>query len=226
MAAPVDSYIVLPDDSGNSGKKDREQTRVVSGQTVYEKIIVKVRQAAILGVYRAATAQLAVLAAATNGTTTGLLWAHVPTAVTNKKVRLRRCYLTSQNNGITTAMSTAPRIRMDRMTFTGTASGAQITAAKNDSGYPSPVFDLRTAVTGLTPSLVAQLGTAAVMGSVTAAGAYSPAVIDMFPAASEEDEWNVFAPGEGFVLYQDTAGTASDQRLVNVVMLWDEIDTA
>lgn len=225
MAGPVDSYIILPDDSGNSGKKDRNQSRVVGGNTVYEKFIVKVRQAQLLGVYRAATAQLAIVQTATNGTTTGLLWAHVPTAVTNKKVRLRRAFVTSQFTAAT-AFPTAPRLRMDRMTFTGTASGAAVTAAKVDSGYPSPVFDLRTAVTGLTPVLVAQLGNAAICGALTAVGAWAPAVIDVFPATSEEDEWNVFAPGEGFVIYQDTAGSATDTRVANLVLLWDEIDTA
>ena len=226
MAAPVDSYIVLPDDSANTGKKARAQSRVVSGNTVYENEVVKIRQAQILGVYRACSAQLAVVASATNGTgDLYLLWCHMPTAVTNIKARLRRIYVTTQLSTVA-VMSTAPRLRMDRMTFTGTASGATITAGKLNSSYGAPNFVCATAVTGLTPSLVAQLGNAAVVGALTAIGAWAPGVIDMSPGASEEDEWNVFAPGEGFVIYQDTAGTASDTRLANVVMMWDEIDTA
>lgn len=225
MGAPVETFIQLPDDAGNTGKKDREQSRVVGANTVYEKFVVRVRQAQVLGVYRAALPQQTVLLTAQNGTTTGILWAHVPIAVTNKKARLRRLYVSSQH-GSALATPTAPRIVMQRMTFTGTASGAAVTAAKNDSSYPTPVFDLRTAVTGLTPTLVAAMGAAPVVGALTAVGAYAPAVIDVFPAASEEDEWNVFAPGEGFVLFQDTAGTTSDTRVSNIVMLWDEIDTA
>lgn len=225
MAAPVDAIIITPDDSGNAGKKLRTQTRTVGSNTVHENFYVQVRQAALLGVYRMATAQLAILAAATNGTTTGLLWIHNPTATSNKKARIRRLFMTSQHS-TALATPTAPRVRADRMTFSGTASGGAITAAKIDSGAAAPILDIRTAVTGLTPSLVAALGTGAVCGALTAVGAWAPAVVDIIPPAAGEDEWPILAPGEGIAVYQDTAGTASDTRLVNICMVWDEVDTA
>src|SRR6185436_13483240 len=218
MAAPVDSYAQLPDDSGNAGKKIRSQTRVVGANTVHEHFFVNVRQAAVLGVYRAAMAQVTVQASAQNGTSTGFLWAHVPSAVTNKKVRIRRVYVTSQHSTVL-ATPTAPRIVMTRMTFTGTASGASVTVGKVDAGAPTAVFDLRTAVTGLTPTLVAALGSAPIVGALTAVGAYAPASTDLISVSGLEDEWIILAPGEGVVLYQDTAGTASDTRLANICLI-------
>lgn len=48
----------------------------------------------------------------------------------------------------------------------------------------------------------------------------------MIDPAADEDEWLVLVPGEGFVIWQDTAGTTSDTRKFNIQLLWDEIDTA
>lgn len=225
MAAPIASKVILPDDSGNTGKKVRTQTRVVGSDTVHEHMYIQIRQAQVLGVYRIAMAQVTILASAQNGTSSGFLWFHVPNAVTNKKARLRRVYVCSQHS-TALATPTAPRLVLARMTFTGTASGASITPVKIDASGTAAVADLRTAVTGLTVSLVGNLGAAAICGAVTAVGAYAPAEIDIIDPASEEDEWPIFAPGEGCVIYQDTAGTTSDTRMANIVLLWDEIDTA
>lgn len=225
MAAPLAAFVQLPSDSGNTGKKIRTQTRVVGADTVHEHYFVRTPAAQILGVYRVAMAQSTVLAAAQNGTTTGFLWAHVPVAITGKKVRVRRFYTTAQHSTVL-ATPTAPRLRFDRFTFTGTASGAQLTAAKISNTYPAPIFDLRTAMTGLVVTLNGSLGTAAMCGALTAVGAYVAAEINIFDPASEEETWVTFAPGEGGVLYQDTAGTSSDTRKFNPCMLFDEIDTA
>lgn len=225
MAAPIANKIILPDDSGNAGKKVRTQTRVVGADTVHEHFFVEEHKALVLGVYRAALAQQTVLAAAQNGTSTGFLWAHVPTAVSGKKARIRLVYVSSQHS-TALATPTAPRLVLTRFTFTGTASGAAVTAAKVDATYPAPVLDLRTAATGLTVALVAALAAAGLAGALTAVGAYHPVDINIVDPGESEDEWIVIAPGEGVVLYQDTAGTTSDTRKFNPVLIWDEIDTA
>lgn len=224
MAGPVDSFAQLPDDSGNTGKKIRSQTKTVGANTVHEHFFVQSRQAVLLGVYRAAMAQVVALNAAQNGTTTGALWFINPTATVNKKLRLRRVLVSTQHSTVL-ATPTAPRLRLDRITFTGTSSGAVVTPGKVDSAFGSPVAVLTTVVTGITVSLVAAMGIAPFCGALTAVGAYAPGMIDMFPT-SAEDEWNVFAPGEGCVIWQDTAGTSADTREANIVLIWDEIDTA
>ena len=73
MAAPIADKIVLPLDTGNTGKKVRTQTRVVGADTVHEHIYIPTRQAQVLGVYRLGMAQQTVLATAQNGTSTGFL---------------------------------------------------------------------------------------------------------------------------------------------------------
>lgn len=56
--------------------------------------------------------------------------------------------------------------------------------------------------------------------------AYEPCFKDIIDPAADEDDWPIFKPGEGFVVYQDTAGTTSDTRKINIQLLADEIDTA
>lgn len=224
MAGPVAAKVNLPDDSGNTGPKVRTQTRVVGGNTVHEHFFISQRQAEILAVYRAVLDQQTVQAAAQNGTSSGFLWAHVPVAVANKKARLRKIMVDTQHSSAL-ATPTAPRLVAQRFTFTGTASGATVAASKTNSGDPAAVLDLRTAVTGLTVSLVNKFKAFGIVGALTAVGAYAPAPI-VLGLHDAEDEWHTFASGEGFVLWQDVAGTAADTRKLNISLLWDEIDTA
>lgn len=184
----------------------------------YANRIIEAR--ASLGVYRAALAQVTVLQAAQDGTTTGFLWAYLPAAAT-KKARIRKVLVSSQQS-TALATPTAPRLSLVRATFTGTASGTQVTPGKVDSAHPAAVFDLRTAVTGLTPVLGAAIGALGLVGSQTAVGNYHPIATPLFKAELE-DERLVIAPGEGIVIYQDTAGTASDTRKANIGLVWDEI---
>jgi hypothetical protein len=228
MAAPIADKVQLPDDSGNTGKKVRTQTRVVGANTVHEHFWVSTRQAQVLGVYRLGMAGIAVSASAQNGTSTGGLWFHIPSAVTSKKARIRKIFVSSRHTTAFAATASG-RLAMSRFTFTGTASGASVTPVLNDTTWPASIASLRTAVTGLTVSLVGILGTAGLVGSLTAVGAYYGAVDTDFINSSgsgDEDEWPVFAPGEGFVIWQDTAGTTSDTRQYDLDLLWDEIDTA
>ena len=222
MAAPIADKIILPLDTGNTGKKVRTQTRVVGADTVHEHVYVPTRQAQVLGVYRLGMAQQTVLATAQNGTSTAFLWMHVPTAISGKKVRIRKIRMESAS-GTLLATPSAPRVAVSRFTFTGAASGAQITGLKNDSSYPTHVVDLRTAATGLTVSLVGVIGVLGIAQALTAVGAMAPASIE-FIDADNEDEWIVLVPGEGIVLWQDVAGTTSDTRKLNINLIWDEID--
>jgi hypothetical protein len=224
MAAPLADKVLLPSDTGNAGKKVRTQTRVVGADTVHEHFFVTARGAQVLGIYQATLAQITAVAAAQNGTSTGSLWLHVPTAITNKKVRIRRVIFSAQHATAFAGVS-APRLAFSRMTFTGTASGAQVTGIKCDTTMPSAVADLRTAVTGLTPTLVGTLAAAPFGGALTAVGAYTATPFDLIQSDSEDDWW-VFAPGEGLAIWQDTAGTTSDTRVANLTLAWDEIDTA
>lgn len=225
MAAPVANKIILPDDSGNTGKNIRTQTRVVGADTVHEHFFVQVSNAKVLNVYRFALDQQTVLASAQNGTTAGFLFFHLGSAVSDKAARLRRLSVTSQHS---TALATpsAPRLRAVRYTSAGALSGTAITPALNDSAQPAAASILSSANTGNTVVHVAAFAAAALAGALTAVGAYEPCYKDLIDPASDEDDWPIFYPGQGFVVYQDTAGTTSDTRKFNIQGCWDEIDTA
>ena len=115
---------------------------------------------------------------------------------------------------------------MRRYTSSGGLSGALIAPNINDSGVhavPSALYSL--ANTGTTVVHVGiGFAAAGVVGAVTAVGAYSPVNIDFIDPNDDEDEWPVFRPGEGFVVFQDVAGTTSDTRKFNMQLLADEID--
>lgn len=231
MAAPVAGYFRDPDDTGYAGvspKKVHTQSRVVGSDTVHEHQFVKDRFITSFGTYEAVLAQQTYSATATDGTSTGYLWAHMPSAVSNRSARIRRIYLTAQYLG-SLAIS-APRVRIDRMTFTGTATGATVQPMKSTTQQASQAFDLRTAVTGLTVTLAGgALGTLALGGMLSGIAAWSPPLLGISELAaqfSEDDEWTLLKPGEGLSIYQDVAGTAADTRKFNIGIVWDEIDTA
>jgi len=131
-------------------------------------------------------------------------------------------------------MPTTPRIALTRFTFTGTASGATLAGSKKDALYPSHILDIRTAVTGLTPTLVPGASSVAASSLVPAfllSGTVADilwcetVMDDLIQAVSEDGFWTV-APGEGLVLWQPDAGTTSDIRRFTFEFTWDEIDTA
>ena len=227
MAAPVDAIVQLPDDSGNSGKKVRTQTEVVGGNVVHTHYFIPQRKAKILSVYRLALVQGTVLASAQNGTTAGMLFGHMGSAVSGKAMRLRRMAFSSQHS-TALATPTAPRLLIRRYTSSGALSGALLAPNVNDSAVhaaPAALFSL--ANTGTTVVHVGiGFGTSGIAGALTAVGAYEPCYKDIIDPASDEDDWPVFRPGEGFVVYQDVAGTASDTRKFNLQLLADEIDIA
>lgn len=227
MAAPVAAIIQLPDDSGNSGKKVRTQTRVVGANTVHEHIYVPERQAHVLSIYRLALVQGTVLAAAQNGTTAGMLFGHMPSAVSGKAMRVRRVSMSTQHS-TALATPTAPRLLIRRFTSSGALSGALLSPNLNSSvNHIAPACLYSLANTGTTVVHVGiGFAAASITGALTAVGAYDSAPKDMIDVSSEEDAWPVFYPGEGFVIYQDVAGTTSDTRKINIQILCDEIDTA
>lgn len=235
MAAPVAGYVRLADDSGYTGKTRflHAQSRVVGSDTVYEEFVVFDRRAKVVGVYEGALTQQSVSATLQDGLATGFMWLHMPAAISGRSARIRRIYYTPQMAATTTTAASAPRLRIDRFTFTGTATGATV-RADADASYNLPKLDMRTAVTGLTVSLVAAVFAGAICGAVdsttaTKAVALGPASISLtdFPGGThDEDEWIVLAPGEGIVLYQDVVGLASDPRRFDLTVVWDEIDTA
>lgn len=222
MAAPVAGYVQLPLDTGNTGKKVRTQSRVVGADTVHEHFFVPISVRKLTGLYFASNAVLSVQASAQNGTATAHWWFQVPSGA-SVRARIRRLEI---GIGITatTTMPTAPRIVLNRYTFTGTASGATVTPAKRNSGDATNVADMRTAVTGMTVSMVAAMVARIIPGAPLTTSGWGMPWANLRWDPSNEDEFIDLAAGEGVLLYQPDAGTASDTRRMSCTLVWDEYD--
>lgn len=225
MSAPVADKILLPTDVANTGKKLRTLTQLIGSDTVHTHFFIEQRAAKVLGVHRFAQDQNTILASAQNGTTAGMLFFHMPSTVSGKAARLRRLAVTSQHS-TALATPTAPRLRAVRFTSTGALTTGLLTPCLVDPDSTAPAALLSAVNTGVTVVHVAAFACAGLAGALTAVGAYEPCYKDMIDPAADEDEWTIFKPGQGFVVYQDIAGTASDTRKFNLQMLWDEIDIA
>jgi len=226
MAAPVASYIQLPDDASNTGKKVRTQTRVVGANTVHEHYFVPVSPRKILGIYSAVSTLYTVANSAQNGTSAAIGWLQVPSTATCN-VRLRYVSVAHTNN-VASAIdhATAPRIAVQRATFTGDFNGTLLNTAKRATVDATNQCDVRTASTGATVSLIA---TALVWASlvpgvdITTSGVYNSQFAETW-RPNFEDEFVELIPTECLAIYQIDAGTASDQRKCIVNVCWDEVD--
>lgn len=225
MAAPIADKVLLPLDTGNTGKKVRTQTRVVGADTVHEHFFVPVSKDTKTGFYKAHSGILTIPTAAHNGTTTGHLWFQNPVANTTRAARIRRLKETVQM--LSGAIDlTVPRQLFSRFTFTGTASGAALTAARRDSTDAAPTCDIRTAVTGMTTALVASIRHAGIP-QVNATLASATIQVNLMPVVSwqdyDEEEGIVVRPGEGVVLWSADASTTANRRLFSD-WEWEEFD--
>ena len=224
MAAPVADKIILPLDTGNTGKKKRTQTRVVGADTVHEDFVIMSSTRSYLGVHGFSSGNLTLLAAAQNGTSTGFLWIVNPVGSAVRIAISRLCFY----HQLTTTLSllTAPRVIAQIFTFTGTASGAALTTGKFDSRYPAAVGTVRTAVTGMTVTLGAiMVTTLPIITFGTTGWSFIAPDKDDNIATSEMSDV-VLAAGEGMVIYQADAGTTADTRKLVVDGAWSEFDAA
>ncbi len=225
MVAPVADKVILPLDTGNTGKKIRTQTRVVGADTVHEHFFIPISKDSITGVYRAHSGILTIPSAAHNGTTTGHLWFQNPTTGT-RIARLRRLAETVQV--ISGAIDlTAPRQLYSLFTFTGAASGATLTPAKRDSNDAAPTCDIRTAVTGMTPTLGGTFRHCGIP-AINATLASATIQVNLIPIVSEPhiteaDAAVIIRPGQGIILWSADASTTANRRLFSD-WTWEEFE--
>lgn len=225
MAAPVADKIILPLDTGNTGKKKRTQTRVVGADTVHEDFVILTSKDSKLGIYRVHSGILTIPTAAQNGTTTGHLWFSNPVG-SAVKGRLRRLRETGQT--VAGAIDlTVPRQLFSLFTFTGSASGATITPAKRDSTDVAAVCTVRTASAGMTVTLGATFrhtGIPAIIATATSATIQADLPPCIYPPEEPgEEDCVVIRPGEGIVLWSADASTTANRRLFSD-WSWEEFE--
>lgn len=235
MARSTPGKIILPSDGGNTGAKTPTMSRSQGADVVEMPVFIPERKEIVKGVYRTALPLQSVQASAQNGTTTGFLWMFCPAAVTNRAMRLRRAKLSFQHSAVSAAMQTIPRIGLSRFTFTGALSGATVAGAKIDPDSPNPSIDMRTASTGGTVVLNTDPGSllaSVIVPPTLLLGTLPTSALiaipnfeqDLISIAAEEDEWPMIKSGQGLVISQLDAATASDLRRFSLDILWDEIE--
>lgn len=118
-----------------------------------------------------------------------------------------------------TAFVSSPRITVERVTFTGTASGASITLAQRSSADAAATCSVRTASTGLSLTAGAILFSALCPSIMTAVG---PWMIEQDWHPKSIDDYILLKAGEGIVIRQPDAGTTADTRTLTVDLAWGE----
>lgn len=222
MSTPTPDKIILPLDTGNTGKKVRSQTRVVGADTVHEHFFIPISARNKLGLYKTSSLVLTVPSAVHNGTTTGYSWLYNPIGSTIK-MSVKRITIVDQFTALAVDLL-AGELRASLFTFTGTGSGALLTPAKRDSTDAGAQGNHRTASTGLTCTLGAPIFSRfyQTMDLVTGgAGHWSPQTTEWNP--DNEDGEIVLRAGEGIVFWHSVAVTTANRRLI-INTSWEEFE--
>lgn len=228
MSAPVASYIIQPNDGGNTGPSLRTRRRLVGGSWVDEMVLIKSwAPDEITGVYVSQIPIQSVQQNAQDGTTTGFAWIQNPTTST-KKLRVRRIFIrhTAITGGTVSDHASAPRIAFARGTHADGWAGATNQIVDRKTTDPNPSFDIRTAATGAASlALGAIIWASLVPGvTITTSDVYNPRFTETWLPKMSDDQI-VIAPGECLIIYQPDNGTASDVRRFTVDLTFDEFST-
>ena len=214
MAAKTDQIIILPSDSGNTGKKIRTKESVVGANTVEEYFFIPSSERNYTGQYKFSVPATAIPIAVHNGTSTGFIFLVNPLAST-VNIAIDRISL-KQNFSTTLAVDLiAPLININRITFTGTLSAAATTPAKRKTADAAAQGLLATASTGLTVTNVAAVYgfIGQTMDLVTGGAGHWSCQSDEWNPADEDDEL-VLAPGEGIAIWSTLAVTTANRKLI------------
>lgn len=208
--------IVMPADA--AGKQVHMRERTVTGPgTVQEEYVIPISQRIPSGVYLA-HAGVRVITASADTFPAGS-WFLINPVGSTLLVALRYVQFVSQAASVL-ATPTSPRFLVTAFTFTGTASGATVTPrAATVAGTPAATGSLRTANTGMTITRTQDVFAFLPWANATAVGGATPQEQVWQPP---EDEQLVLAAGEGAVMFQADAGTASDTRRTATSLAWAE----
>lgn len=227
MAGPVDSYVQLPSDASNAGKKNRTQTKVVGSNTVHEHYMVPSLGFTRTGRYIAAsTAVQAVSSVGAAVTTAGVAYLHMSTAQTAVGV-LRKVEMSYSQAGTAVISQSAPHYQLQKYTFNTAHSGTTYNICATQTTSTTPKANIRIAPTGATITPVGNIGAFSLPALVSTAGTYG-GIVTLYEVAEQYNRGSAveFAPGEGIALFQATSGNAADTRTVAFKFTWDEIDVS
>jgi hypothetical protein len=229
MAAPVASYVQLPADTANTGKKNRTNTKVVGSDTVHEHFVVPSKGYTVSGRYHAcSTAAQSVSSAAQVPSTAGFYYLHNSTG--NTLVGMLRSvdvYYSVDNSTAIAAAQSCPLFMLQKYTFATAHAGTTLNIVSAQTSSTTPSLNIRSAPTGATVTLVGPIGSAPMPAIVSTANNYAGA-FNLYQAHEHYNRGAAveIAPGEGVVLHQLTTGLAADARKFTAKFVWDEIDVS
>lgn len=217
MAAKTDQVIILPSDTGNTGRKIRAKESVVGANTVEEYFFIPSTERDVVGQYKFTSGAQAVPTSVHTGITgaapTGFLFLVNPIG-SSIKVGVDR--LTLKHNFSTTLAVDliAPIVRASRITFTGTLT-PNITAVKRKTGDSAPVAQVSTVSTGLTVTNVGPFyeWIGQTMDLATGGAGHWSAQTDEWNTEDEDDQL-ILVAGEGVVIWSALAVTTANRKLI------------
>lgn len=183
------------------------------------------------GSYRAVTALLSVTATA-DAATAGRWWLINPVG-SGVGIALLRviAYFTIVTE---VDMITAPRITLERVTFTGAASGASLTPSKRvrttvqgQTLDAAAVGSVRTASTGLTLAAgeIEHAFLAPTYSLTTSGIGVSQPPMNVYGMSERGEDALILAAGEGIVCRQPDVGSTTDGRRFITIIEWEEFTT-
>lgn len=230
MAAPSASYVQLPSDSANTGKKNRTQTKTVGSDTVHEHFTVPSPAYSWSGRYIAhSTIMQAVSSAAQTPSTAGFYYLHNSTANTQTGIlrSVEMSYAVDPTTAV--AVTQAPcQFLLQKYTFNTAHSGTTINIVATQTSSTTPKLNMRQVPTGATITLVGPIGGALMPAILTTAGTYGGSMT-LYGTPGAHEAYNrgtavEIGPGEGVVLHQLTTGLATDSRRFFARFVWDEVE--
>lgn len=165
------------------------------------------------------------LSSAADSATGGRWWLlNTSNTITVRLLEVRfTCHLTN----LLDLGAAVPQVSMQRITFTGTPSGTIITPAKRDSLDPDNIGTFRTASTGMTVTAGAAIKrfipvTLSVIGGLLSANTAALAPTEQLYQPRDDSGDIILRQNEGIVWRQSTAGTANEERAVQIDLIWEE----
>jgi hypothetical protein len=223
MAAKTDQVIILPLDTGNTGKKIRTKESVVGANTVEEYFFIPSSERSTTGQYKFVIPAQAIPTAVHTGTTTGFFYLINPLTST-VKIAIDRLSFRSNFSTTLAVDLIAPLIHVSRISFTGTLSAATTTPAKRATADAAAQGLISIASTGLTVTNVANcfglIGQT--MDLLTGGAGHWNPVIDEWNPGGEDDEL-ILAAGEGIVVWSTLAVTTANRKLM-ITGAWFEFN--
>ena len=222
MAAPVASYVQLPSDASNSGKKNRTQTRAVGSDTVHEHFVVPSPGYTRTGRHAYQSSLHVLSTAATNSTHLVLA---MTTAATHRAV-LRSIDISWGITGTIAATTANPTLVIQKATY-----GTAFTASTNgqvinfQSSSTTSQLNAYLGSSGATVGTPVPFASFAFPALLTTVGTYG-GVANLWRAGDQYDLGTglEMKAGDLIQVLQPATGSNAEQRTFTIRFEFDQVD--